>query len=69
MEIVMRILVLLLSRMNFDYKENGGRTAFLENLKHEYVYPNMESTIVVPNHKKSVHNYENPCLTHLIDKL
>ena len=36
MEIVMGIQVCLLSWMNFDYKENGGKKAFPANPKHQY---------------------------------
>ena len=36
MEIVMSVQVCLISRINFDYKENGGRKAFLPNPKHQY---------------------------------
>ena len=34
MEIVMGIQVCLISRMNFDYKENGEKKGFLANPKH-----------------------------------
>ena len=33
MEIIMCIQVCLISRMNLDYKENGGRKEFLANPK------------------------------------
>ena len=36
MEIVMGIQVYLISRMNFHFKENGGKRAFLANPKHQY---------------------------------
>ena len=36
MEIVISIQVCLISRINFDYKENGGKKAFLPNPKHQY---------------------------------
>ena len=36
MEIIMSIQVCLISWMNFDYKENGGKKAFLANPKLEY---------------------------------
>ena len=35
-EIIMSIQVCLISWMNFDYKENGGKKAFLANPKHQY---------------------------------
>ena len=34
--IVMSIQVCLISRINFDYKENAGKKAFLANPKHQY---------------------------------
>ena len=36
MEIIISIQVCLLSQMNFDYKENGGKKAFLANSKLQY---------------------------------
>ena len=36
MEIVMGIQVCLISWMNFDYEENGGKKAFLANPKQQY---------------------------------
>ena len=36
MEIVIGIQVCLISWMNFDCKDNGGRKAFLAKLKHQY---------------------------------
>ena len=36
MEIIMSIQIFLISRMNFDYKENGAKKAFLANPKHQY---------------------------------
>ena len=35
-EIVIGIQVCLISLRNFNYKENGGKKAFLENPKHQY---------------------------------
>ena len=35
-DIIKGIEVCLISRMNFDYKENGGKKAFLLNPKHQY---------------------------------
>ena len=34
MEILISIQLCLICRMNFDYTENGGKKAFLENPKH-----------------------------------
>ena len=36
MDIIMNIQVCLISHMNFGYKENGGKKAFLTNPKHQY---------------------------------
>ena len=36
MEIVMGIQVCLISWMNFDYTENGGKKSFLANPTHQY---------------------------------
>ena len=33
------------------------------------MYPNMEKMIIVPNPKKNGDYYENPSLTHFMDKL
>ena len=34
--IIMSIQVCLITRMNFDYKENARKKAFLANPKHQY---------------------------------
>ena len=36
MAIIVSIKVCLISQMNFDYKENCGKKAFLANPKHQY---------------------------------
>ena len=36
MEIIMSIQVCLISRMDFDYKENSRKKTFLGNPKHQY---------------------------------
>ena len=36
MEIIMGIKVCLISRMNFDYKENSGNKAFPASPKHQH---------------------------------
>ena len=36
MEIVMSIQVYLVSQINFDYKESGGKKGFPANPKHQY---------------------------------
>ena len=47
-EITMSIQVCLISWMNFDHMESGGKKAFLANPSLNFVYPNMENMIVVP---------------------
>ena len=47
-EIVMGIQVCLISLMNFDYKEIGGKRAFLTNQKHQYHVSQCENKIVMP---------------------
>ena len=44
----MSIQVCLISWMNFDHVKNGGKKAFVANLKINIVYPKVESMIVVP---------------------
>ena len=53
MEIIMSIQVCIISRMNFDYKENGGKKAFLQIQCINIMYPNVENMIAVPNNKKN----------------
>ena len=38
--------------MKFDYKENGGKKAFLANPSINIVYPNMKNMIVMPIAKR-----------------
>ena len=35
-EVITRIQVYLIARMNFDYKKNGEKKVFLANMKHQY---------------------------------
>ena len=35
MKIILRIQVCLIGWINFDYKENGGKKAFITNPKHQ----------------------------------
>ena len=52
MEVVMLIQVCLISRMNFDFEENGGKKLFLQIQSINIVYPNMENMIVMPTKKR-----------------
>ena len=52
MEIIMGIQVYLISRMNFDYKENGRKKAFLAIQIINIVYPIKENMIAMPISKR-----------------
>ena len=56
MEIVMGIQVCLISFMNFDYKENGGKKAFLANPKHQYHVSQCGEHDCSANNKKKENN-------------
>ena len=47
MQIIISIKVSPISRVNINYKENGGRKAFLANPRPQLAYPNVENTIIV----------------------
>ena len=51
-EIIMCTHVCLISRMNTDYKENGGKKAFPANPKHQILYPNVKNMIAMPITKR-----------------
>ena len=44
-EIVMSIQVRLISQINFEYKENGGKNAFFQIQSINIMYPNMETRL------------------------
>ena len=70
MEIITRTQVCLISQMNIDYKENGGKNWFFSQIQSiNIVYPNKENIVVVPNHNRNGEYYENPSLSHFTDKL
>ena len=53
MGIIMSILVCLISRMNFDYKDNGEKKKlFLQIQSINIVYLNVENMLVVPITKR-----------------
>ena len=64
MEIVMCIQVCLISRMNFDYKENGGNKAFLENPMHQNHVSLYGDRDCHANNKRNGDYYEYPNLSH-----
>ena len=68
-EIFIRIQICLISWMNFNYKESGGKKAFPYKLKHYYHVSKVENMIVVPNKKNSGDCYEYPSLSHFMDAL
>ena len=69
MEIIMGIQVCLISRINFDYKENGGKKAFLANPKHQYhVSQCGEHDCSAHNEKNGDYN-EYPSLSHFTNQL
>ena len=43
--------------------------ASLTNPKHQYLVSQRGEHDCMPNHKKNIDYYENPSLTHLVDKL
>ena len=69
MEMVMGIQVCLISRMNFDYKENGGNKAFPTDLKHQYRISQYGEHDCCANNKKNGYYYKYPNLFHFTDKL
>ena len=68
-EIVMSIQVCLISRMNFDHKDNGGKKAFLANPKHQYRASQCAEHDCSANNKKNEDYYEYPCLSHFTEEL
>ena len=69
MEFITSIQVCLISWMNFDYKENGGKKVFPTNPKHQYHVPHRGEHDCSAHNKKNVDYNDNPGLTHLMEKL
>ena len=69
MVIIMSIQVCLVSWINFDYKENGGKRAFLLNPKHQYHVSQWGEHDCHANNKKNGDCYEYPSSSHFSDKL
>ena len=69
MEIIISIQVYLLSQMNFDYTENGGKKAFLANSKHQYHVSQYGELDCCANNKKNGDYHLHPCLSHFTDEL
>ena len=55
--------------MNFDYKENGRKKAFLANPKHQYHVSQCGEHDCHANNKKKGDYYAYPSLSHLMDEL
>ena len=69
MEIVMSIQVRLVSQINFDYKENGGKKAFLTNPKHQYHVSQYGEQDCHSNNGKNGDYYEYPSLSPFLNEL
>ena len=65
----MSIQVGLISRMNFNYTENGGMKAFLGNPKHQYRVSQCGEHDYDANNKNNGDNYEYPRLPYFTDEL
>ena len=68
MEIFMSIHVCLISWMNFDYEENGGKKAFLANAKHQYHVSQGGEHDCIASNKKNGDRYGYPNLSHFVDE-
>ena len=49
--------------------KNKGTKVFLMKAKHQFIYPNEQNMLMVPNHEKKEDYYVNPCSSELIDGL
>ena len=58
-----------ISRMNFDYKENNGKKAFLANPKHQYRVSHYGEHDCNANNQKNRYCYGYPSLSHFMDEL
>ena len=55
--------------MNFGYKENGGKEAFLVNPKHQYRVSQCGEHDYHAKNKTIRDYFEYPCLSHFMDEL
>ena len=69
METIMSIQVCLLSQMNFDNIENGGKKAFLASPKNQYHVSQGGEHVCHAKNKKKGDYYEYPSSSHFTDKL
>ena len=68
-ETIMGIQVCLISWINIDCKENGGKKAFLANLKHQYHLSQCGELNCCANNKKNRDYHVHPPLSHFMDEL
>ena len=54
--------------MNFDFKENGGKKAFLANAKHQYHVSQGGEHDCIASNKKNGDRYGYPNLSHFVDE-
>ena len=64
----MSIQVSLISRMDFDYEENGAKKALLANPKHQYRVSQCGEHDCSAHNEKNGDYYEYPSLTHFMDE-
>ena len=69
MEIIASTQVQLISRMNFDYKENSGKKSFSCKSKHQYHASQCGEQDCGANNKRNGDYYEHPSLPHFTDEL
>ena len=69
MEIVIGTQHCLISRINFDYKENSGRKAFFANPMHQYRVSQCGEHDCHANNKKNGDYYVYQRLSHFTDEL
>ena len=69
MEIIISIQVCLLSQMNLDFKDNGGKKAFPANPKRQYRVSYYGERDCNASNKKNGDCYGYPCLSHFMDEL
>ena len=65
----MSIQVRLISRINFDYKENGRKKGFIANPKHQYHVSQCGEQDCHANNEKNRDYFEYPSLSPFQNKL
>ena len=64
----MSIQVCLISQIDFGYKENGGKKAFLANPKHQYHVSQCGEKDCRANNKNNGDYYEHQSLSYFADE-